>query len=282
MVTRKLALAVVHGVGSQITDFASGIIGELKSRFADGIPGNQRQGLDRAHLLDELVCVGIHWASVLPMERTLYDRLQAINPLDWSRLRRFMIGLLGDAVAYQPLPDKQFDFYDQIHQVVADGLGGLASHSDPNSPLTIIAHSLGSVIVSNFIWDAQHGRPTVPAVGLSPLSRCETLTNFYTLGSPLAIWSLRYPDFGVPVSVPSAQAVLHGEWVNFFDDDDVIACPLQNLNSKYNQVVRDREVNVGGWLSSWNPISHNGYWTDNDVTAPIARKLSQDWVSLNS
>lgn len=161
-----------------------------------------------------------------------------------------MIGLSGDGIAYQPLPGNNHDFYDQTHQVVAAELGTSATQAGGDAPLTIVAHSLGTVIASNFIWDAQHSRTITPATGASPLSRCETLTNYYTLGSPLAIWSLRYPDFGEPILVPSPQSVDPGEWVNFFDDDDVIAYPLQVLNARYDAVVQDREVNVGGWLSS--------------------------------
>ena len=192
-----------------------------------------------------------------------------------------MIGLLGDSIAYQPLPGNNHDFYDQIHQAVANELGTLATQAGGNAPLTIVAHSLGTVIATNFIWDAQHSRTVTPASDASPLSCCETLTNLYTLGSPLAIWSLRYPDFGEPITVPSPQSALPGEWINFFDDDDVVAYPLQGLNARYGTAVQDQEVNVGGWLSSWNPVSHTGYWTDNDATIPIARKLVQDWMTLN-
>jgi hypothetical protein len=283
MATGKLALAVIHGVGSQGPDFADGIISELKEQFADGIPRNQRHGLSQQRLRDELVALLVYWAPVLPMEQELYNRIQASHDLDWTRLRRFFIGLMGDGIAYQPLPGGKYDFYYQIHQVLADTLGELAEATGPSAPLTIIGHSLGTVIASNFIWDATHGNTMLPVTsGESSLSKCETLTNFYTLGSPLATWSLRYPDFGEPITIPSLkQTALPGEWINFFDNDDIISYPLQSLNAKYAAAVRDQEVNVGGWLSSWNPVSHSEYWSNNDVSVPIARKLSQDWMTIN-
>ena len=120
--------------------------------------------------------------------------------------------MLGDGVAYQPVPGNA-DPYDQIHQLVANVLGELDAAAGPDAPLSIIAHSLGAVIASNFVWDAQHG--TLPTPTASPLGRCETLTNFYTMGSPLAIWGLRYPDFGDPIAVPSStQTALPGEWIS--------------------------------------------------------------------
>lgn len=277
----KLAVAIIHGVGSQQENFADDIINELKDRFSRGIAGTAvASHLSRESIREQLECRPVLWAPVLTgKEQDLYNRTRADYSLDWTRLRRFFISLLGDGVAYQPVPGNA-DPYDQIHQLVANVLGELDAAAGPDAPLSIIAHSLGAVIASNFVWDAQHG--TLPTPTASPLGRCETLTNFYTMGSPLAIWGLRYPDFGDPIAVPSStQTALPGEWINFFDDDDIIAYPIQSLNAKYAAVVRDQEVNVGGWLSNWNPISHTGYWTDNDVTVPIASKLVQDWIALN-
>ena len=121
----------------------------------------------------------------------------------------------------------------------------------------------------------------------TPLENGETLTLMYTMGSPIAIWSLRYEDFGVPIPVPSPKLADHhpglaGEWVNFYDPDDVIGYPLSTLNDAYGaSVERDVAVNVGGPLSSWNPLSHVAYWTDGDVTKPIAESLARVWRDLN-
>lgn len=102
-----------------------------------------------------------------------------------------------------------------------------------------------------------------------------------------AIWSLRYRDFGVSIRVPSPALAKHhrgltGEWVNYYDEDDVIGYPLKTLNGAYRKVVKaDRGVNAGGLLSAWNPASHLGYWTDNDVTTPIAGALARTWRAVN-
>lgn len=73
-----------------------------------------------------------------------------------------------------------------------------------------------------------------------------------------------------------------GEWVNFHDEDDVIGYPLKTLNAAYRKVIKaDRQINAGGLLSSWNPASHLGYWTDNDVTKPIAQELVRTWRAVN-
>jgi hypothetical protein len=92
------------------------------------------------------------------------------------------------------------------------------------------------------------------------------------------MWSLRYPNFGTPIQLTSRDK----EWLNFFDEDDIIAYSLKNLNDEYKKAVtRDLPVNVGKWLSSWNPASHLGYWSDDDVTIPIAESLANLWKAVN-
>ena len=88
--------------------------------------------------------------------------------------------------------------------------------------------------------------------------------------------------------MPSTKLVKHhptikGGWINFYDNDDVIAYPLRSINDAHRKVIKeDREINVGGILSSWNPMSHNQYWTDNDVTKPIAKNLANTWKAINT
>jgi hypothetical protein len=150
------------------------------------------------------------------------------------------------------------------------------------------------VIASNYLYDLQV-EPAKPLIsdtvkremGDSPLDRGETLTLFYTLASPIAIWSLRYHEYGVPIRVPSPHLTdyhppLRGEWVNFYDKHDVIGYPLKPLNRLYEEVVRaDQEVRVGGLLSGWNPLAHFAYWTAATVTEPIAKALAATWLAVN-
>jgi hypothetical protein len=50
------------------------------------------------------------------------------------------------------------------------------------------------------------------------------------------------------------------------------------MNDEYEKIVtEDREVNAGNILQSWNPLSHNGYWTDREVIEPISSSLVEIW-----
>jgi len=283
--TQKIAVAVIHGIGTQPSTFARELTEGLNHRIQH-VCGR-----------DGVVIRPIYWAPVLDdSEKRLWNRLTSGGLMRWKAERRLMIDFIGDAFAYQ-LTDDERKVYNAIHVRFAKTLKQLAKAAGPKAPLCIIAHSLGTIITSNYIYDLQYDSPKksliVPDVRRAmgdpptPLERGETLNLLYTMGSPLALWSLRYRHFGKPIRVPDHRMKLHypelgWEWINFYDADDVIGFPLKGLNKAYDKVVtEDREVNVGNVLTSWNPSSHLFYWTDKDVLDPIAAKLIEIWRAVN-
>ncbi len=294
-ITTPVAVLIIHGVGSQQSTFADEMVAELTRRFKREL----RQLPHPPPLIDnQLVCRAVHWAAILQQsQHRMWARLTAEHDLDFIKLRRYMIDFASDAVAYQITPSDR-TVYDAVHRRVTDALTSLEDTPGitPTTPLAVVGHSLGTVIASNWIWDLQHRlQPaTEQSTNETPLTCGETLARLFTLGSPIALWSLRYtqPPFGLPITIPSPHFRQHypsaafpdatGEWLNFYDEDDVIAYPLKPLNAAYHQMVtEDVAINVGGLLSSWNPLSHNGYWTDDDVTVPIARSLARLWAAIN-
>jgi len=288
--SQSIAVAVVHGVGKQDEHFADGIVGQLRAHMRSQLGGSVPQ------TGDEIVCAPVFWQPCIQDdEDELWTREKTGGSLAFHQLRRFMIDFAGDAIAYQPTPWGS-EIYDDIHRVFAEALHELADRAGAKAPLCVIAHSLGTIISSNFLYDLQahFGRkrqllraPVLDALGSSPLERGETLAHFYTLGSPLAVWSLRYDNFGIPIKVPSPELGSHwhgldGEWVNFYDEHDIIGYPLKPLNQAYDtEVVADIQVDVGGILTGWNPACHTHYWKDRDVTMPIARALARTWRQIN-
>ncbi len=279
--TQKIAVAIIHGIGKQVPEFAAEISEALLSHCGETC---------RA----DIVIEPIYWAKVMQdVENELQQRLQQGGKLGFPRLREFAIDFVADALAYQPAPDDR-SAYDGIHRVFAQAIHLLAEKAGPTAPLCIIAHSLGTVISSNYIYDLQIEpyRPIISAnvkdaMTDTPLERGETLTLFYTLGSPIALWSLRYNNFGKPIQVPAPQLAhyypdLKGEWVNFFDKDDVVGFPLKTLNEKYAAVVtEDCQVDVGKFPANMTPAAHMAYWTDRDVNEPIAAGLDRVWQAIN-
>ena len=286
--SQKIAVAIVHGIGLVDPTFADGMIAELKERLAD------RLGSVTPDPRGDFVFQPVLWAPVLQgSEDNLVNRLKTSNPWGYATLRRFMIDFAADALAYQPVPGDR-GVYDGIHAIVAKAVKTLSQKAGPEAPLCFIAHSLGTVITSNYLYDLQVyprrkliAAPVRRAMGCTPIDKGETLAALYTMGSPLALWSLRYDDFGTPITVPSPKLNGHyptvqGEWINFYDSSDIIGYPLKSINDAYGKrVTADKAVNVGNLLTSWNPASHLEYWTDNDVTIPIADGLARLWRQSN-
>lgn len=288
MKTKRIAVAVVHGIGNQKSDFADSFSVQLKKYFAKSIS---------AFVKDpeaELVIKPVYWAPVLARDEDLLRlRLKKGGRMDYKGLRNFMLDFAADAVAYQPTAsDKQA--YAEIHGVFAQTLSYLALEAGSDAPLAVVSHSLGTVISSNYIYDLQNdaGKALVPvsvkaAMGVSPLERGDTFSRFYTLGSPIALWGLRYNDFGVSIQMPPEKLHTHhpnvkGEWLNFYDPDDVIGYPLKSVNSSYDRsVTKDVQVNIGGLLSFWNPLSHSYYLDDKSVIVPVAQSLVSLWKEAN-
>lgn len=221
----------------------------------------------------------------------LWEQLKEYRKLRYSRLRRFVLEFLADAVAYQPTKIENQN-YDKVHALLAKSMQRLREKAGEKAPLCVISHSLGTIIASNYFYDLQYkqeniGMETKCCTSHNAIEQCQTLTLFYTLGSPMAMWSLRYIDFGSPIAVPSPLVQqyypnLKGEWLNFYDKDDILAFPLKGINEAYNQAVtEDVQVNAGGIFTSWNPLSHLKYDSEKEVILPIVNGLVRTWKKVN-
>lgn len=288
--TQKIAVAILHGIGSQPATFATPMIMALNRAFENLVPGYRAS--------DCLVMQPIWWAPVLKStEDALWEKAARGGPLAYHQLRRFLISAGADAIAYQPIPGHR-EIYDEIHAIMARALKALAHEAGADAPLCVISHSLGTIIASNYYYDLCHHRPqfgkqliaqsVLREIDETPLEKGHTLAHFYTLGSPIAIWSLRYMNFGIPMPFPPLQLTekhpaIQPEWVNFYDKDDVIGFPLRTINEAYARTVTaDLQVNIGDRMSFWNPASHMGYWTDRDIILPIADALARTWRAINT
>lgn len=267
----EIGVLVVHGIGVQQADFADGFIAEMDDR------------LDKLSVARGVISwEPAFWADLLNThEEKLWDDLSRSCDLDWVTVRKFVINVLSDAVAYRREPGEGHDTYGDIHIRMRDHLAHLrASLGGQDKPLVIIAHSLGSVIMSDHIWDEQKHQ----GLGANSFERTETLAGMVTFGSNIPLFSLALPVVKSiqfpPASLPD-NLKAEARWLNFFDADDVLGYPLKPLGPSYEETVTaDIEIDVGGLFTSWSPVSHIEYWTDDDFTKPVAQ-LIRDVVFAN-
>ena len=200
----------------------------------------------------------------------LLDRWLGVS----HEFRTFLLTGIGDTLIYRtPRGEREIQY--RLLRTILDVREGLGA-TDPRRPryVSIIAHSLGSVIAYDVA--AQLGgryRELVTGLGLS---------HFFTLGSPLALFSLlayrnpeesHYSERGVLLDRPDQS----GEWLNFYDQQDVVAFLLERvyppkLNTPgRHYTIQDIRVQTGTFHA------HTNYWTNDDVARELAKRLRADY-----
>ncbi len=239
----KLGVLFIHGMGSQDVDYADGMIAKLRKALRDP---------------DAVEFQSVHWAPLIEEKsQSMWKRLTT-RKLGWKIFRKHFINTLGDATAYNN------EMYDDVHACIEDAMTTLRHklHYHPFTPVIIVAHSLGCAMILDYIWDRQkkndpvHDRFILPVKGL------------FTMGCNMPVFALSHE----PILAIDASEI---KWINLYDKDDIMGYPLQPISESYaNAVDEDVEVNTGSWWSSWNPLSHNDYWTDSDVIERMSEVMN--------
>ena len=304
-----IAVLFVHGVGIREPDYARTAIAQLRKQFraatgypdADddlviesaywapavveredrlgrrAVPGFASGWFSTMNKLTQKVATG-STAALVPLALSgLVRHVPGIPRMHWPTLRWAVTNFIGDVVSYQVSPHSR-EVYDAVHDRVREALDRLAEQA-PDAPLFVVAHSLGSVIAADHFYDLSKGRRQATTA----LAGGRTLTGFYTVGSPIALWTQRDGDFAKPLQIPARTGpdpvlAAAAEWINFYDADDVLAFPLKGLSDEWDQAVdEDRSVSVGALIIGMSPVSHVAYWNDAAVIRPIANSIAWLW-----
>ncbi|MBX9929757.1 MAG: hypothetical protein K2X99_12705 [Gemmatimonadaceae bacterium] len=266
--TRRVGVLVVHGMGSQRPEsFAAEFIAGVHARLATRgcAPGQ--------------VAIGTGWWAGLldPAQLTLARRMReawkfaGVN----AQVRDFVVHAVGDVAAYRAAPNSPASVYHRVHDRIAASLGALRDRVGPEAALVIVAHSLGSVICSDHIWDLQVGHRQ----GSDPFTRGETLAGMVTFGSTLPLFAMtcepvipiRFPARGLDPALQSAA-----RWINVFDRTDVLGYPLRQTSDGYEATVDvDLELSVGPLWKRWVGLSHAEYWASGAFQEQVAELIAR-------
>lgn len=258
---KKVAVVTLHGMGIGSDDYADG----LKAKLA-ALMGQAWQQVS----FHAITYHDIHQNQ----QEQLWQDIKAnpSNDIANQYLRRFFLYHFSDALSLERGRSIGGSSYTRIQEAIATGLTHVHQTFAPGSryPVIFIAHSLGCQVISNYLWDRDHGlhyfsdhRPT--------WQRLDQLKTLVTLGCNIPVFTAglaKRQSFRAPT--PEFR------WHNFYDPDDVLGWPVRQLGLDYERLATDFAINAGGLFTSWNFFSHQGYWTDGDIVHHLAGLIREE------
>jgi hypothetical protein len=206
----------------------------------------------------------------------------ALSPI--RPLRHFVTFYLGDVTAYVSENDNNISgtVWQQIKAATIDG------------PYSLIGHSLGSVIAFDFLYQLlERDRLFLPKPDFASLESQQEIEEFasnktrvqknfrnlFTLGSMVGLFMMRagelwrndaaFSQIINPIRQLGENDICRS-WLKFYDKEDVLAFPLENLfdlnpNNIYRS-IEDVEIQTGNLVYN----SHTNYWGNDKLAAKIA------------
>jgi hypothetical protein len=267
---KKLGLLLIRGSGDSGFKRQDLFMGRLKAKLASN-------GIDPELVAHEVV----DWyGPIQEQQEIVLQRIKKAGIRLKSKLtRQLIITNIGDLINYGGKPGFPHYGYEETHKKVHSTMLNLKKQLPENAPLMIIATSMGTEIINDYIQDRQIAarEKKDDPFGNSPFERFETLTGLFTLGNNLPIFAASYQideirpiEFPSPHLSPELKKV--AVWENYFDKNDSMGYPLKPLNDhfKNHTVLKDFGINTGGPFTSWNFLSHFGYWRSRKLVNRLA------------
>ncbi len=264
--SKKLGLLVIRGSGEsgfkRQESFVKRVIKTLEKK---GIDTNQIQ------------VQYIDWYTYLhDQQGKILERvLNASTKIKAKTLRKLVLTNIGDLINYGGIPNLPVQNYEKTHQAVHESILKLKGELEENAPVILVASSFGVEIMNNYIWDRQHA-PANDPLGASAFERLETMVGYFMFGSTLAIFaSSNDVDSLQPITFPSPnlddKLKSIAMWESYYDKNDPLGYPVKPINANYEACnLAEFQINVGNPLTSWNIVSHFGYWKSGKLVKQIA------------
>lgn len=260
-------IVIIHGIGKAKAGYSLGLAESIEREYKNLSSGKENACTLIFHevLWDDVVSFEqARLAQVLRKGFGLAVRETAQNLfMKVITLPKAIINALRTDIAAEYIEDvlsyREKTAYALIHGRLADVLAAIARENLP-AQLSIVAHSLGTVIASDHIYDCQKSGGT--------LAGQVAFKNFFTLGSPIALFALQYGGVEIFKS-PARLEDSSGVWLNIFDKDDPVGYPLKTLNDTYNTAVTGDVLVSTGIFG----VSHMRYFESKAVQRLIAGRL---------
>lgn len=240
----------IHGISDQKTGYSNGLYGDILARYrrklektgmgADGIEA-RLGGISQFEML---------WADCTGPEVSQYTQTQYPPGRKglWTGIEKRVDPLVAQLGMYTRDKERCGPILQRINELFLRAL------ADKPDCITVVGHSLGSVIAWDYLFGFREGfrlRRDVPVRAL------------VTMGSPIPLFAamMRHPISDV--TMPSNIL----RWLNLIDPEDGVARYCRShFPALAEGQLKDLEVSTGFWLIA----SHSGYWQSGDTAAAIA------------
>jgi hypothetical protein len=281
-----VALMTVHGMGETPPDYAA----DLRRRLRLKIGPRFASHVDMR---------AVYYQDILkPNEREIWRRVEGDKIVRYDQLRKFLLFGFADAAGLENRKEDAGSVYELAQIEIAKTLLDLYNANGADTPVIMLAHSLGCQVLSSYIYDAQKARSGLPVAAgvwrdidhwartlrgraLSEAEKhflaCGTALGWITTGCNIPIFVAAHKEMTIiPIAAPRPSF----KWLNIYAPDDALGWPLRPLSEGYRVLVEDRAINAGhgvlDWIvKSWNPLSHSCYWQDDEVIGELASMLGQ-------
>ena len=267
---KKVGLLMIRGSGHSGFKRQDLFMGRLNEKLA-------KNGTDPEQVAHAVV----DWYGPLQEQQEIVlQRIQKAGVrLKSKATRQLIMTNIGDLINYGGKPGFPHFGYDETHKKVHETMLNLKTQLPDDAPLLIMATSMGTEIINDYILDRQKAarEKKVDPMGNSPFERFETLTGLFTLGNNLPIFAASHHiDEIRPIEFPSphlsADLSKVAVWENYYDKNDSMGYPLKPLNDYFanHAILKDIMINSGGPFTSWNFFSHFGYWRSRKLVKRLA------------
>lgn len=273
--SKKCAILVIHGQGTTKENFADGLQQRLQNKLGNILWGQVHFGK-------------IYYQGLIQGNQETIWASMPQRQLRWKPLREYMMYHFSDPATIEYASSGPDSRYLHVQRVIIEAIQSARRQLiGADSPIVIIADSLGGHIISNYIWDAQaqaKGKPVIGAwnydhksltVGIPTpevdFYRLRTLRCLLTTGCNIPIFVAGHKDI---VAIEKPNPLREFEWLNFYDRDDVLGWPLKPLSPSYNALVaEDIDIDSGSAPSSWTPFSHMYYWENSVFISKASQSI---------
>ena len=252
-----ITILYIHGINVEEPGYSAPLHKNIAARLYKG------------GFWDHVAQAEVFWGDLFSPSAHKLLQLMRQQHLGGPAIRKVTLDTVAQALGYEDTVG--VGSYERVHERVAGAIHLSAIGTGARGRVFVVAHSLGTLVASNYLWDLQHHAGIFRRGAWDDAQRLTNLGGLFTMGSPLALYNSRWNDFGAPIHMASQGT----PWWNLIESYDPLAWPLKGINEAYgSEVTQDVRIQPRWWdLKRRTPLAHAGYWTSKPVAATIGDRI---------